>query len=55
MEVLYACCCGLDVHKKSITACVLCAEGKGKARKEKQRFGTFTRELLQLADWLRAC
>jgi transposase len=55
MEVLYACCCGLDVHKKSITACVLWAEGKGKARKEKRRFGTFARELLQLADWLRAC
>jgi len=34
MEVLYACCCGLDVHKKSVTACVLWAEGKGKARKE---------------------
>jgi transposase len=45
----------LDVHKKSITACVLWAEGKGKTRKEKRRFGTFTRELLQLADWLRAC
>jgi transposase len=43
------------VHKKSITACVLWAEGKGKARKDKRRFGTFTRELLQLADWLRAC
>jgi len=23
MEVVYPCCCGLDVHKKSITACVL--------------------------------
>jgi transposase len=55
MEVLYACCCGLDVHKKSITACVLWAEEKGKTRKEKRRFGTFTRELFQLADWLRAC
>ena len=29
MEVLYPCCCGLDPHKKSITACVLCAEGRG--------------------------
>lgn len=55
MEVLYACCCGLDVHKKSITACVLWAEPKGKVRKEKRRFLTFTRELLALADWLRAC
>lgn len=55
MEVLYPCCCGLDVHKKSITACVLWAEAQGKRRKEKRRFGTFTRELLELADWLRAC
>jgi len=55
MEVLYPCCGGLDVHKKSITACVLWAGAKGKGRKEKRRFGTFTRELLGLADWLRAC
>jgi len=49
------CCCGLDVHKKSITACVLWAEAKGKSRKEKKRFGTFTHDLLQLADWLEQC
>jgi transposase len=55
MEVLYPCCCGLDVHKKSITACVLWAEEKGKSRKEKRRFGTFTQDLLRLADWLREC
>ena len=55
MEVLYPCCCGLDVHKKSITACVLWAEAKGQRRKEKRRFGTFTQELLRLADWLREC
>ena len=52
MEVIYPCCCGLDVHKKSITACVLWAEGRGNSRKEKKRFGTFTHDLLQLADWL---
>ena len=55
MEVLYPCCCGLDVHKKSITACVLWAEAKGKRRKEKRRFGAFTRDLLKMADWLREC
>lgn len=53
MEVLYPCCCGLDVHKKSVTACVLWAEAKGKRRKEKRRFGTFTSDLLKLSDWLR--
>src|SRR5260370_35066862 len=52
MEVVYPCCCGLDVHKKSITACVLWAEAKGKSRKEKKRVGTFSHDLLQLADWL---
>ena len=54
MQVLYACCCGLDVHKKSITACVLWAEGKGR-RKEKRTFGTFTQDLLSLLDWLKQC
>lgn len=54
MDVVYPCCCGLDVHKASITACVLWAD-RGRARKEKRRFGTFTRDLLELADWLRAC
>jgi len=33
---------------------VLWAEAKGKSRKEKKRFGTFTHDLLQLADWLEA-
>ncbi len=54
MDVLHACCCGLDVHKESVTACVLWAEGKGKKRKEKRQFGTMTHDLLALADWLRA-
>src|SRR6516162_2784410 len=55
MEVVYPCCCGLDVHKKRITACVLWAEAKGKSRKEKRGFGTFTHDLLRLADWLAEC
>ncbi len=55
MDVVYPCCCGLDVHKASITACVLWAGERGRARKEKRRFATFTRDLLDLADWLRAC
>ena len=41
--------------QETITACVLWAEGKGKGRKEKKNFGTFTHDLLQLADWLQAC
>ena len=52
MQVVHEVCCGLDVHKKSVTACVLWASGR---RRETRAFGTFTRELLELGDWLRAC
>lgn len=52
MQVVHEVCCGLDVHKKSVTACVLWASGR---RRQTQAFGTFTRELLELGDWLRAC
>ena len=47
MEVLYERCCGLDVHKKGIVACIITPEGK-----ETRTFGTMTDDLLKLADWL---
>src|SRR5215475_12570832 len=52
MQVVHEVCCGLDVHKKSVTACVLWAVNR---RQQTQKFGRFTRELLELADWLREC
>ena len=52
MEVVHEVCCGLDVHKKSVTACVRWASGR---RRQTRVFGTFTRELLELGDWLHAC
>lgn len=51
MEVVYARCCGLDVHKKSISACIVIRE-QGKAEKLERRFGTYTGELEELAGWL---
>ncbi len=54
MEVVYEGCAGLDVHKKSVTACrITPAAGRG-WQKERRRFGTMTDELLRLTDWLRA-
>lgn len=47
MQVVYERCCGLDVHKKTVTACVITPEGK-----ETRTFSTMTKELLNLADWL---
>lgn len=52
MEVMYARCCGLDVHKESISACALLVEA-GQREKQMRRFGTTTSDILQLADWLR--
>jgi transposase len=52
MEVMYEVCCGLDVHKKSVTACALWASGR---RRQTREFGTFRRELLKLSDGLRSC
>lgn len=44
-------CCGLDVHKASVTACVRVIAG-GEVRQEIRQFSATTRELLQLRDWL---
>ncbi len=52
MHVLYACCCGLDVHKKLVVACLLTTTADGKVHKEIRTFGTMTADLLALADWL---
>jgi len=51
MEVEHPRCCGLDVHKKSISACVVIRE-HGKTEKVERRFGTFTRDLEDMAEWL---
>jgi hypothetical protein len=52
MEALYSRCCGLDVHKSSITACVLLEQSQ-KRGKHIRRFGCTTRELRELVTWLR--
>lgn len=53
MQVVYACCAGLDIHQKTVSACAIVCESDGKKRREVRIFGTFTSELMKLADWLR--
>jgi transposase len=50
MEVLYPRCAGLDVHKETVVACVRCVSEP--VVSEVRTFGTTTRELLDLGDWL---
>jgi transposase len=52
MEVLYPRCCGLDIHKKTIVACVLLTEADGTPHRFVRTFGTMTADLLALGDWL---
>jgi len=48
MQVLHERCCGLDVHKKSVTACIIMPQGK-----EIQTFGTMTGDIIALVDWIK--
>jgi transposase len=54
MEVVHERCCGLDVHKQTIVACVIVPGGRLPHR-EVRTFGTMTAELLELVDWLASC
>ena len=47
MEPVYERCCGLDVHQKTVVACVRTPGGR-----ETRTIGTMTRDVLALADWL---
>ena len=49
MDVLHPRCCGLDVHKSSISACILVREA-GRVQKHQRRFGAMTQDLQELAE-----
>ena len=49
MQILHECCCGLDVHKKVIVACLL---RLGQER-EIRKFGTTTNQIQAMAEWLK--
>jgi transposase len=53
MQVVQAYCAGLDVHKKTISACVSVCQADGSKRRQVRVFGAFTSDLLALADWLK--
>jgi transposase len=45
-------CCGLDVHKLTIAACLISENGDGTSSQQKRIFGTMTQQLRELAQWL---
>lgn len=52
MQVLYPHCAGLDVHKKTVVACLITPAPQGGWQHEVRSFSTMTRDLLALSDWL---
>src|SRR5579875_1372836 len=54
MQVVHQRCCGLDVHKKTVVACLLITVASGEVQKHVRTFSTMTADLLALADWLKA-
>ena len=52
MQVLYLCCCGVDIHKKFVVACLLPTGEDGSVRKDIRTFSTMTEDLLAMLDWL---
>jgi transposase len=52
MDVVYERCCGLDVHKKTVVACLVTPGANDQPVKTVRTFGAVTEELLALAQWL---
>jgi len=52
MQIVYERCAGLDVHKKSVMACLITPAANGERRKERRTFSTMTADLVRLRDWL---
>lgn len=52
-DIVHRRCCGLDVHKDQIAACVRWAEDNGEIEQETRVFGTTTEQLRSMGDWMR--
>ncbi len=52
MQVVHERCCGLDVHKKTVVACILITLANGEVQRHIRTFSTMTAGLLALSDWL---
>jgi transposase len=52
MQRVHRWCCGLDVQKKVIVACLISLNEAGEFQKEIQSFATMTTDIVAVADWL---
>jgi transposase len=52
LKIVYLICCGIDVHKSFVVACIAATDNKGVTTYKRRRFSTFTSDLRLLAKWL---
>ena len=52
LKIVYPICCGMDVHKSFVVACIASTNEYGVTTYKSKRFSTFTRDLRRCADWL---
>lgn len=52
IQIVHPVCCGIDVHKKKISACLITLDEEGQELHEIREFGTFTSDLLEMKEWL---
>lgn len=54
LKIVYPICCGMDVHKSFVVACIASTDGNGVTTYKSKRFSTFTKGLRELNQWLLA-
>jgi len=52
LKIVYPICCGIDVHKKFVVACIASTDDRGVTSYRSSRFSTFTSGLNKLSGWL---
>ena len=52
IQIVHPICCGLDVHKDKISACLITVDDTGAEQHELREFTTFTHDLQKMKKWL---
>ena len=53
LKIVYPVCCGMDVHKSFLVACIATTNAQGVTTYLSKRFSTFTGDLRRCASWLK--
>lgn len=52
LKIVYPICCGIDVHRDFLIACIASTNAQGVTEYQSRRFSTYAGSLPELRDWL---